>query len=107
MKKVIGFLVLAAAPVAASDLNEREQAAYDRLLPALVALMAELSPDTDSEVMGGHMATCAATTAKRREVKMFGALEEDADLTQEVTEALNDIMQRPKFATCLQTALSQ
>ena len=42
MKKVVGFLVLAAAPVAASDLNEREQAAYDRLLPALVAQMAPL-----------------------------------------------------------------
>ncbi|MEL6701272.1 MAG: hypothetical protein AAFO58_06280 [Pseudomonadota bacterium] len=91
-------LSLAATPVLA-DLSDRQQAAYDVILPALETSLEEQGGDALLP-MAPLLATCIVETAKRREVGDLG----DGEMGEDDVALMNEIMLRPKVQGCVAKA---
>ncbi len=104
MKTVHNLSAMAAALLAGpafAELNERQQSAYDMILPALEESVVEQGGE-ELRPMAALLAECVALNAKRRELKGFG----DGEIDEDDTATLNDIMARPKVQGCVAEAVA-
>ena len=100
MGRVFAVLVALSATSATAELNDRQQAAFDIVLPALTEALGEQGGDDVAE-FAPALAECVVTTAKRKEVRALG----DSELSEDDMSLINDIMTRPKTQGCLTRAL--
>lgn len=90
------------ASSAAAELNDRQQAAFDAVLPALELSLEEQGGEA-LKALAPMLATCVVTEAKRREVRALG----DGELNDEDTAMMNEIMARPDVQGCVAKAAGQ
>lgn len=103
MRAAAALLALsAAAPVAAEDLTERQQAAFNIILPELELSLTEQG-GADMAAMAPTLATCVVTIARGREVRRLG----DGPFDDQDVDLMNEIMARPDLQSCLIQAVGQ
>ncbi|MCH2077948.1 MAG: hypothetical protein MK180_13905 [Rhodobacteraceae bacterium] len=95
---VIAFLA-AAVPAAAQELNSRQQAAYDAILPALEATLEEQGGAAVAALVP-MLAGCVVVEARRGELNTLG----DGDIGENETKLLNELMARPVVQGCVAKA---
>ncbi|MEM1237992.1 MAG: hypothetical protein AAGI10_13565 [Pseudomonadota bacterium] len=98
----VALLGCLAATPSLAELNDRQQAAFDAILPALATSLEEQG----GEAMGAlapMLATCIVTEAKRREVRALA----DGGASGIDTGLLNDLMGRPDVQGCVAKAVNQ
>ena len=93
-------LVIGLTGPAAAELTEAQSEAATLMLPALEEALVAQGGDAMA-AFAPALSECVVTTAKRRELRAF----RDADLSDDDTALLNDIMARPQTQHCLAKAL--
>ncbi|MEO0358336.1 MAG: hypothetical protein AAF386_08600 [Pseudomonadota bacterium] len=87
--------VMLASP-AAAELSDNQQAAIDRLQPAMADQLGDAGAGT-------ALAECVAETASNREARRIAQAETD----QDAFDVANDIMTRPAVMACVTEKLTQ
>ncbi|MGR3468236.1 MAG: hypothetical protein ACU0CI_10165 [Shimia sp.] len=98
--RVAFALILLASP-AWADLNDRQQQAYDAMLPAVTEAVVAQGGEALAP-FAPILATCVAENAKRREI---GALRDG--ISPEDEALLTEIMARAEVQGCVATAATQ
>ncbi|MEM9437015.1 MAG: hypothetical protein AAGA15_08240 [Pseudomonadota bacterium] len=102
LRVLVIALAASAATAASAELNERQQAAFDRMLPALEVALTEQGGEA-LVPLAPMLATCIVTEAKRRELTSLG----DGELDGEDTALLNTLMAKPEVQGCVAKAAGQ
>ncbi|MEL6690788.1 MAG: hypothetical protein AAFP28_10760 [Pseudomonadota bacterium] len=103
MRSIAFIAVLASAtPLAAQELNSRQQAAYDVILPALEVTLEEQGGAAVA-ALAPMLAGCIVGEARRRELNKLG----DGEIGEEETQLLNELMTRPAVQGCVAKAAGQ
>lgn len=92
----VAMCVLLAAPAAADDLTEPQQAAYDALLPALTTAMTDQGGEA-AAAFAPQLAQCTVTSARKRELGLL----EDGEISEDDMLIVNKVMARAKTQRCL------
>ncbi|MEO0486201.1 MAG: hypothetical protein AAF092_09845 [Pseudomonadota bacterium] len=88
--------VLLAGPAVAKDLTNRQQSAYDAILPELELSLEEQGNEA-LLAMAPMLATCIVTGAERAELRKLGRGAFEAD----DAKLLNQLMLRPAIQGCV------
>lgn len=100
--RALAVIALLASPAAAQELNSRQQAAYEAILPALQVTLEEQGGAAGA-ALAPMLAGCIVTEARRRELKTLG----DGGIGEEETALLNELMARPVVQGCVAKAANR
>lgn len=101
--RALAVIALLASPAAAQELNSRQQAAYEAILPALQVTLEEQGGAAAGAALAPMLAGCIVTEARRRELKTLG----DGGIGEEETALLNELMARPVVQGCVAKAANR
>ena len=100
--RALAVIALLASPAAAQELNSRQQAAYDAILPALQVTLEEQGGEAVA-ALAPMLAGCIVSEARRRELNTLG----DGGIGEEETALLNELMTRPVVQGCVAKAANR